>query len=64
MESSETKLKLLSIARSTTSIYQFQELRHAISDLDEATKVELVISGSEQLKQIFQSSCMIEWRKV
>ena len=64
MEFSDLKLSLLSVQRSTTITYQFHELRESNSDLVEDAEVELVDSGLEQLKQMLQCSCMIEWMNV
>lgn len=64
MKINETKLRFLSIEGSTTSTQQFQELRHAISNLVEDAEVEQSDPGLEKLKQMFLSSCMDEWMKV
>lgn len=64
MEFSETKFRLISNTRSTTSTPQFHELRKSISDLDEATELEQLDSGHAKLKQMILSACMDEWMKV
>lgn len=60
----DLKLSMPSIQRSITSTQQFQELRHAISNLVEDAEVEQSDSGLEKLKLMFLSSCMDEWMKV
>ena len=56
MEIDETKLKLLSVERSTTCISQFPELRHAISNLIEATKLNLMDLGLAMQKQMISNA--------
>jgi len=64
MEFNDLKLSLLSVQRSTTITYQFQELMHSNSDLVEDAEVKSMILGLVMHKQFFLSSCMIAWMKV
>ena len=63
MKIHDTKLSAISDERSTTCISQFQELEHAISNLIEATELNLMDLGLAMQKQMILSSHMIERMK-